>query len=1246
MKRMLINATQPEELRVATVDGQVLYNLDIESPGREQKKANIYKGTITRVEPSLEAAFVDYGAERHGFLPLKEISRIYFEADTAKPGNRINIKEVLKEGREVVVQIDKEERGNKGAALTTFVSLAGRYLVLMPNNPRAGGVSRRIEGQDRSELRDVMSQLQIPEDMGLIVRTAGVGKNTEELQWDLDYLLQLWRAIETSAAGRKAPFLIYQESDVIIRSIRDYLRVDIGEIVIDDRAVYERAEAFMRQVMPGNLKKLRIYQDEVPLFTRYQIESQIETAFQREVRLPSGGSIVFDHGEALTSVDINSSRATKGADIEETALNTNLEAADEIARQLRLRDLGGLFVIDFIDMTPPKNQRAVEDRLRDALKHDRARVQVARISRFGLLEMSRQRLRPSLGDSTTSECPRCHGQGKIRGVESLALSILRIIEEEAMKDSTERIIAHLPVSVATFLLNEKRRAILDLEARQDVQVMLLPNEQIETPDYQIERVRTQDLAKQPDDRPSFELVAPTQTVASSFARHSEPVRGEEPAVKQVTPACPMPTREPPPDADERPYSPRGPERPAERHPDFRTGTESERPPQENLLKRIWTGLFAPRGVEPAEPPYERDPSVDQQGPRAERPHQTGQRRPDAGQRPRGEDTRRDPRENRRPPGAVNPGRGDAERQRTSGRNPERAGDRPADRPSDRPNDRPGDRPTDRPTERSSERSMAPNGNRDTQRTQPRPDGNRSDIGRSDTGRAETPRAETGRADNARPESADEQPRERREGDSRSRRGGRGRGRRDEPRSAADGAQAGGSPGSQRDQRRDPQEPTQEGQGLPPTERVESRATPIDRPEPRTVPHAEPRLAPIGEPTRTVDPRDEQPLPDTPALVIPTSTAVEPTQPPITTHEAHQTPAWQPDQAISTETSPPRDVIERPAELATSHPRWPATAAEIVPERSDWDHSPAAPASDTPTLERPPATAEPSTDRASGSSTWWPADRAPTADPVVASSAEVAARAAPAQNLESVNPNPVAEDAPVAPSTSPAMVIAGEPRVPQERQTRDWDRQRPVDASPEAVGQPTTRTSAGAADIEPEAWVGYDEDDDEETDDVGSADLIQTELSPAEPPRTSRRRRGGSRNRRRPSANGERASSTDESAPDTRAATGVESGVESGMESDMDAGAVNRGGSGWAAQPESDGRAPMHPVARPHIDSDQVAPAAPAAAVAAAVAIPVPAQEPPPVARVAPPMDVGSEQHAGAEPPTGPRTHEVKDDSPA
>jgi len=536
---MLINATQPEELRVAIVDGQRLFNLDIETPGREQKKANIYKGVITRVEPSLEAAFVDYGAERHGFLPLKEVALAHLEADALQAGTRVSIKDALREGQELIIQIEKEERGNKGAALTSFVSLAGRYLVLMPNNPRAGGVSRRIEGADRSELREAMSQLRIPEGMGLIVRTAGVGKSVEELQWDLDYLLQLWTAVEASASSKPAPFLIYQESDVIIRSIRDYLRSDIGEIVIDNRRMYEKAEQFIGQVMPSNLRKLRLYDDEVPLFTRYQIESQIETVFQREVQLPSGGSVVIDPTEALTTLDINSARATKGADIEETALNTNLEAADEIARQLRLRDLGGLFVIDFIDMTPSRHQREVENRLREALKQDRARVQVGRISRFGLLEMSRQRLKPSLDESSQKLCPRCRGQGTIRSVESLALSILRIVEEEAMKENSERIIARLPVDVATFLLNEKRQAILDIEKRQDVSAILVPDPHTHTPDYDIQRIRRQDLAKAPDQRPSFELASEPQKVLPDFVK-TGPGGGEEPAVKQITPATPAP----------------------------------------------------------------------------------------------------------------------------------------------------------------------------------------------------------------------------------------------------------------------------------------------------------------------------------------------------------------------------------------------------------------------------------------------------------------------------------------------------------------------------------------------------------------------------------------------------------------------------------------------------------------------------------------------------------------------------------
>ena len=540
MKRMLFNATQREELRVALVDGQTLYDLDIETTLRESKKSNIYKGRVTRVEPSLEAAFVDYGAERHGFLPLKEISRSYFR-EGAPTSGRVNIRDAIKEGQEVVVQVDKEERGNKGAALTTFISLAGRYLVLMPDNPRAGGVSRRIEGEDRSEARDALSQLDIPEDVGLILRTAGVGKSVEELQWDLDYLLHLWRSIEEAAKSRPAPFLVYQESNLVTRAIRDYLRPDISEILIDEPSVYEKAREFMEQVMPHNLHKVKLYQDEVPLFSRYQIESQIESAFQREVRLPSGGSVVIDPTEAMISIDINSARATKGGDIEETALNTNLEAADEIARQLRLRDIGGLIVIDFIDMTPSRNQREVENRLREALKLDRARVQIGRISRFGLLEMSRQRLRPSLGESSQIVCPRCNGQGTIRGVESLALSVLRIIEEEAMKENTARVVAQLPVPVATFLLNEKREAIFDIEKRQKVPLLLVPNPNMETPAYDVQRVRAADAANEPQVT-SYKIELAGEEEVEAIKKINEQKQVETPAVTTVAPATPRPVQ--------------------------------------------------------------------------------------------------------------------------------------------------------------------------------------------------------------------------------------------------------------------------------------------------------------------------------------------------------------------------------------------------------------------------------------------------------------------------------------------------------------------------------------------------------------------------------------------------------------------------------------------------------------------------------------------------------------------------------
>jgi len=536
---MLINATNSEELRVALVDGQRLYDLDIESGAREQKKANIYRGKITRVEPSLEAAFVDYGAERHGFLPIKEISRQYFK-ETAPGSGRPGIRQLVEEGQEIIVQVDKEERGNKGAALTTFISLAGRYLVLMPNNPRAGGISRRIEGEERAQLREVMSQLNVPDESGVIVRTAGIGRTTEEVQWDLDYLQQLWDSITHASAQRPAPFLIYQESNVIIRAMRDYLRPDIGEVLIDEEKVYQDVLNFVQQVMPSYENKIKLYQQDIPLFNRFQIESQIETAFQREVVLPSGGAIVIDPTEALVSIDINSARATKGSDIEETALNTNLEAAEEVARQLRLRDMGGLVVIDFIDMGPMRNQRAVENRLRDALKLDRARVQVGRISRFGLMEMSRQRLRPSLGETSGIVCPRCSGQGTIRDVSSLALSIIRLINEEAAKERSAEIRAVLPVNMATYLLNEKRDQLLEIEKASNVRVLVIPNPQMDTPHFEVSRLRDDNESVIVGET-SYEIeVESKQFDAEEFNNHSQ-VPVEKAAVKSVQPKQPVPT---------------------------------------------------------------------------------------------------------------------------------------------------------------------------------------------------------------------------------------------------------------------------------------------------------------------------------------------------------------------------------------------------------------------------------------------------------------------------------------------------------------------------------------------------------------------------------------------------------------------------------------------------------------------------------------------------------------------------------
>jgi ribonuclease E len=579
MKKILINATQPEEVRVAMVDGQKLYDLDIENRQRVQTKANVYKAKITRVEPSLEAAFVDFGADRHGFLPLKEISSEYHRSRAPEGDGKPRIKDLLKEGTEVIVQVDKEERGTKGAALTTYISLAGRYMVLMPNNPKAGGISRRIEGEDRSELKDSLSQLNLPEGMGVIIRTAGVGRSTEELQWDLDYLLQLWDSIAKANAESKAPVLIYQESDVIIRAVRDYLRDDIDQVVIDDPAAYQRAADFVGMVMPRYKNRLKLYEDPLALFNRFQIEGQIETAFQREVRLPSGGSIVIDPTEALVSIDINSARATKGGDIEQTALQTNLEAADEIARQLRLRDMGGLIVIDFIDMSSNRNQRAVENRIREALELDRARVQIGRISRFGLLEMSRQRLRPSLGETSGMVCPRCTGQGTIRDTKSLALAILRLIQEEASKERTGEVQAIVPVDVSAFLLNEKRSDINDIESRTAVRIVVVASPYLDTPHFEVRRLRDDEIDQ--SRRLSFDIEMPSATEPALEATMETTVDAPEALVRDIQPDAPAPVTT----TDAR--------APKESRRKRHSGSSQDRKkaPPPGLLARLWAALF-------------------------------------------------------------------------------------------------------------------------------------------------------------------------------------------------------------------------------------------------------------------------------------------------------------------------------------------------------------------------------------------------------------------------------------------------------------------------------------------------------------------------------------------------------------------------------------------------------------------------------------------------------------------------------
>ena len=585
MKKILINATQPEELRVAMVDGQRLYDLDIENRTRVQKKASIFKGKITRVEPSLEAAFVDFGAERHGFLPLKEISREYFYRNPGNDG-RLKIKEIVKEGTEVTVQVDKEERGNKGAALTTFISLAGRYMVLMPNNPRAGGISRRIEGEERSELKAALNTLEIPSGMGVIIRTAGVGRAAEELQWDLNYLLQLWESISKAAEVAKPKELLFQESNVIIRAVRDYLRDDIGQVLIDSPEAFKQACDFVSQVMPKYAPRIQLYEDSIPMFNRFQIESQIETAFQREVRLPSGGSIVIDPTEALISIDINSARATRGSDIEETALNTNLEAADEVARQLRLRDMGGLVVIDFIDMLAPRNQRAVENRMRDALEIDRARVQVGRISRFGLLEMSRQRLRPSLGETSAIVCPRCTGQGTIRDTKSLALSILRLLEEEAIKDRSAEVRAIVPVDVAAYLLNEKRSALTDIEQDTKSRVLVIPNPNLDTPHFEVTRLRTDEMGAGHEVSYKVDVAVPDADAVSDARAPAIPAQ-QQAAVQGVPHRAPAPQTKSAPDTQAKISKPT----------QNASNTGSSAKPAEGIFSRFWSALIGTKEAE-------------------------------------------------------------------------------------------------------------------------------------------------------------------------------------------------------------------------------------------------------------------------------------------------------------------------------------------------------------------------------------------------------------------------------------------------------------------------------------------------------------------------------------------------------------------------------------------------------------------------------------------------------------------------
>jgi len=717
---MLVNAVQEEELRVALVDGQKLYDLSIEIPSREQKKSNIYKGRITRVEPSLEAAFVEYGAQRHGFLPLKEVSKEYFRSQPG-PGGRLNIKDLLQEGQELIVQVEKEERGNKGAALTTFISLAGRFLVLMPNNPRAGGVSRRIEGEDRDQMREAMSELQIPDGMGAIVRTAGVGRSADELQWDLNNLKTAWDAIEQANDGRPAPFLIFQESDAVTRGLRDYFSDDVGEILIDQPDAFQKAQEYMQRFMPPEAqRKLKLYQDPVPLFTRYQIESQIESAYSHKVTLPSGGSLVIDHTEALVSIDINSARSTRGGDIEATARNTNLEAAEEIARQLRLRDIGGLIVIDFIDMESTANQRAVEDMLRDAVKMDRARIQLGRLSRFGLLELSRQRLRPALSETTHIHCPRCSGMGTIRSVESMSLALLRLIGEEARKERTGRVITQVPVDVATYLMNEKREWLHEIESRDRVSLVIVPNPHLQTPAYSLRRIRDDEKELPENTAASYEIPEQPTLDDTNIGNRDKKPQTEAPLVPSIVPveATPLPPPAPIPAPAAAPPVP-----------------VVVAVPQVGIFVRMWRFLFgAPAAPAPSEPsasaaptPRERPAHRDARSDR----YRERDRNRDRGGRDRDRERDRDPRREAAREGGA----------REGAREPRRDG-RP--RADNRDNGRGEHRGETR-------RADGPRGDA------PRSEGPRAEAARSDGPRAETPRSDAGRGD-GRTERTDAPPR--------------------------------------------------------------------------------------------------------------------------------------------------------------------------------------------------------------------------------------------------------------------------------------------------------------------------------------------------------------------------------------------------------------------------------------------------------------------------------------------------------